>query len=189
MEADDRIMRRIKEWLANRKRRQAIVGIRRHMAWFGYDLSHVSDDEIEAGVIRVGKKMADTGMSAQQDRVYWLRLLIDDEQGLTPYPLHLGDWPLSEAVERAVAESRRQAVACGNTIAAVGLSSPRVVAPIVSLVPCSHPGCQNHVTHPCEGCGKQWGSKDAVCDHVWGTDGLHNNEFCKKCFVAKPKKY
>jgi type II secretory pathway pseudopilin PulG len=21
---------------------------------------------------------------------------------------------------------------------------------------CSHPGCQNHVTHPCEGCGKQW---------------------------------
>ncbi len=23
--------------------------------------------------------------------------------------------------------------------------------------PCSHPGCQHHVTHPCEGCGKQWG--------------------------------
>jgi hypothetical protein len=22
--------------------------------------------------------------------------------------------------------------------------------------PCSHPGCRNHVTHPCEGCGRQW---------------------------------
>ena len=21
-------------------------------------------------------------------------------------------------------------------------------------VPCSHPGCLNHVTHPCEGCGR-----------------------------------
>lgn len=70
-----------------------------------------------------------------------LRLLVDDDRGLTPYPLHLGEWPLSEAVERAVAESRRQAVASGNTIAAVGLSSAGViesvadaVAPIVSMV-------------------------------------------------------
>jgi len=23
--------------------------------------------------------------------------------------------------------------------------------------PCSHPGCMSHVTHPCEGCGRQWG--------------------------------
>ena len=23
--------------------------------------------------------------------------------------------------------------------------------------PCSHPGCQHHVTHPCECCGRQWG--------------------------------
>jgi len=22
--------------------------------------------------------------------------------------------------------------------------------------PCKHPGCTSHVTHPCEGCGKQW---------------------------------
>jgi hypothetical protein len=21
-------------------------------------------------------------------------------------------------------------------------------------VPCEHPGCANHVTHPCEGCGR-----------------------------------
>lgn len=25
-----------------------------------------------------------------------------------------------------------------------------------------------------------------TCDHVWGTDGQHSNEFCKKCFVTKP---
>lgn len=22
---------------------------------------------------------------------------------------------------------------------------------------CEHPGCRSHVTHPCEGCGRQWG--------------------------------
>lgn len=24
-------------------------------------------------------------------------------------------------------------------------------------VPCSHPGCRHHVTHPCEVCGRIWG--------------------------------
>lgn len=31
----------------------------------------------------------------------------------------------------------------------------------------------------------------AVCpkggSHVWGIDGAHNNEYCKKCFMARPK--
>ena len=22
---------------------------------------------------------------------------------------------------------------------------------------CKHPGCKRHVSHPCEGCGRQWG--------------------------------
>ena len=26
--------------------------------------------------------------------------------------------------------------------------------------PCDHPGCMHHVTHPCEGCGRQWGQKN-----------------------------
>ena len=26
----------------------------------------------------------------------------------------------------------------------------------------------------------------SICDHVWGTDGMHSNEFCKKCFMSKP---
>lgn len=28
--------------------------------------------------------------------------------------------------------------------------------------PCSHPGCMSHKTHPCEGCGRQWGQPDRV---------------------------
>jgi len=24
------------------------------------------------------------------------------------------------------------------------------------------------------------------CRHEWGIDGMHSNEFCKKCFVSKP---
>ncbi len=26
--------------------------------------------------------------------------------------------------------------------------------------PCSHPGCMSHKSHPCEGCGRQWGDVD-----------------------------
>ena len=26
--------------------------------------------------------------------------------------------------------------------------------------PCSHPGCLNHVTHPCEGCGRTQGKEE-----------------------------
>jgi len=29
-------------------------------------------------------------------------------------------------------------------------------------------------------------TKRESCDHVWGTDGMHSNVFCKKCFVSKP---
>jgi hypothetical protein len=25
-----------------------------------------------------------------------------------------------------------------------------------------------------------------ICEHEWGTDGQHSNEFCKKCFITKP---
>lgn len=28
---------------------------------------------------------------------------------------------------------------------------------IQEIRPCTHPGCQLHVTHPCEVCGRQWG--------------------------------
>ena len=24
---------------------------------------------------------------------------------------------------------------------------------------CTHPGCRQHVSNPCEGCGRQWGEK------------------------------
>lgn len=26
------------------------------------------------------------------------------------------------------------------------------------MIPCKHKGCQCHVSHPCEGCGRQWGN-------------------------------
>ena len=28
--------------------------------------------------------------------------------------------------------------------------------------PCSHPGCMHHVSHPCEGCGRQWGQGKSI---------------------------
>lgn len=29
-------------------------------------------------------------------------------------------------------------------------------SPDSQSTPCLHPGCMSHVTHPCEGCGRQW---------------------------------
>lgn len=29
-----------------------------------------------------------------------------------------------------------------------------LLLPLPDGVPCSHPGCASHVTHPCEGCGR-----------------------------------
>lgn len=39
-----------------------------------------------------------------------LRLMTDSELGLWPIVIHLGDWPLNEAIERAVEQAARQAV-------------------------------------------------------------------------------
>jgi len=41
------------------------------------------------------------------DQRHELRLLLDSEQILLPVPLHLGDWPLPRAIERALIESTR----------------------------------------------------------------------------------
>jgi len=32
--------------------------------------------------------------------------------------------------------------------------------------PCTHPGCKNHVSHPCEGCGRFWGEIETVITQV-----------------------
>ncbi|MDN3368279.1 MULTISPECIES: AcrVA2 family anti-CRISPR protein [Ralstonia solanacearum species complex] len=39
-----------------------------------------------------------------------LRLLLDQEEALTPLPLHLGEWPLVEALQRATREARHQSM-------------------------------------------------------------------------------
>lgn len=68
-----------------------------------------------------------------------LRLLLDYPDTLITFPLHLGPWPLSEAVERSVAESRRQAINHGSTIVATQLAAfpvddaARHLSAIVSL--------------------------------------------------------
>ena len=32
--------------------------------------------------------------------------------------------------------------------------------------PCIHRGCKNHITHPCEGCGRFWGEIETVITQV-----------------------
>lgn len=50
-----------------------------------------------------------------------LRLVLDAEDALHPIPIHIGQWPLAEAMQRAVVEAKRQAVYDGSTAMAASL--------------------------------------------------------------------
>jgi len=65
-----------------------------------------------------------------------LRLVLDTETGLQPLPVHIGQWPLEEAMQRTVAEAKRQAVFHGATAVTAALSE-RIdfrLDPLVSLL-------------------------------------------------------
>ena len=65
-----------------------------------------------------------------------LRLVLDTETALQPLPIHIGQWPLAEAMQRAVAEARRQAVFNGWTALAADLPSTLdfEIAPLISML-------------------------------------------------------
>lgn len=50
-----------------------------------------------------------------------LRLLLDAEAALQPLPIHMGQWPLQEAVQRAVQETKRQMIHQGATALAANV--------------------------------------------------------------------
>lgn len=54
-----------------------------------------------------------------------LRLVLDTELMLIPLPLHLGKWPLAEALNRALDEGMRHSIMTGMTQAAGNLQSVR----------------------------------------------------------------
>ena len=69
-------MRMISDWLYHRKRNQLIkkygedrvvmAEIRSHFAAFGHDTSDMTDEQIRAGVRRIGKLFGNTGISVEQ---------------------------------------------------------------------------------------------------------------------------
>lgn len=67
-----------------------------------------------------------------------LRLLLDAEGSLSPIPLHLGEWPLAEAVDRMLGESVLQATLAGaaQRIPPPGSQEALVnaVRPLISLL-------------------------------------------------------
>lgn len=49
--------------------------------------------------------------------------------------------------------------------------------------PCDHPGCLNHITHPCEGCGRIGGiSKKTIRLYKWPRV---NPGSCKGCYFGR----
>lgn len=64
-----------------------------------------------------------------------LRLLLDGEADLTPIPIHIGRWPLSEAVARALDVSRVHAAGLGIPIPGEARAIlTETAAPLVSLL-------------------------------------------------------
>ena len=53
-------------WLGARKRNKALRNIRDTMMLLGYDISVLSDQEIEDGLVNVSKRMNDFGITAKQ---------------------------------------------------------------------------------------------------------------------------
>ncbi|AXV99234.1 hypothetical protein CJO80_27150 (plasmid) [Ralstonia solanacearum] len=64
-----------------------------------------------------------------------LRLLLDQEYALTPLPIHLGDWPLQEALDRMSQEAGRQAAHHGlGTVAPERTRLANLAAEIAPLL-------------------------------------------------------
>lgn len=65
-----------------------------------------------------------------------LRLLMDGDTNLTPIPLHLGTWPLSEAIARALDTASIHAIAAGVGALPAGIGAVQrvIVEPIISLL-------------------------------------------------------
>lgn len=65
-----------------------------------------------------------------------LRLVLDCEAALQPLPIHIGKWPLDEALQRAIAEAKRQAIYHGMTarVAQVPDALDLSLDPFISLL-------------------------------------------------------
>lgn len=56
-----------KEWLTEEQQeRLSIARLRAHLAFFGHDVSDMTDDEIKEGMINMGKLMSQTGLSLEE---------------------------------------------------------------------------------------------------------------------------
>jgi hypothetical protein len=53
----------IKEWILQQRKRAAISRFRKHSAALGYDLSHLSDDELEQGVNKAATTISQFGIT------------------------------------------------------------------------------------------------------------------------------
>lgn len=53
-------------WLEQRKRRKVFKSLRGHMKFFGFDMSEITDEEIEEGAIRTAKMMRLVGVTVQE---------------------------------------------------------------------------------------------------------------------------
>ena len=53
-------------WFARRKKKKAIENLKAHMLFFGYDISDMTDEEIEEGLTRISEMVSKTGVTTKQ---------------------------------------------------------------------------------------------------------------------------
>lgn len=59
-------MERIKKWWQERKRKKAIQSIRREMGFWGLNMNHLTDEEVEIRFRNMSFALADTGLSIEE---------------------------------------------------------------------------------------------------------------------------
>lgn len=65
------MLTQIREWILQRRRRAAISRFRKNSAALGYDLSHLSDEELEQGINKTAATVSQLGMTiAEAGKVF-----------------------------------------------------------------------------------------------------------------------
>ena len=53
-------------WFEYRRRGKTIENIKAHMLFFGYDISDMTDEEIEEGLVKISEIVSKTGVTTKQ---------------------------------------------------------------------------------------------------------------------------
>ena len=60
------MIEKFKEWLEQRRRKKVFKSLREHMAFFGFNMSEITDEQIQERAITTAKLVSSVGVTTQQ---------------------------------------------------------------------------------------------------------------------------